>query len=72
MAEIEAGVVDVKADYPDLSDDDIYHDLALNVMYDCTPAVRHSVARSFLGWDSEEDMDLYVRHDIPLSSDEYP
>lgn len=72
MGEIEAGFEDVKADHPNLSDDDIYHDLTLNVMMDCSPRVRHSLARSFLGWDPEEDGDLYDRHNIPRKSLDYP
>lgn len=70
MGEIEAAFEDVKSDMPELSDEDIYHDVCLAVMLDCTPTVKHSLARSFLGWDPEDDAELYFLHNIPLSSDE--
>jgi hypothetical protein len=66
MEAIEASVGDVKADYPDLSDDDVYHDLAINTLPLCSPRARHQLARSFLGWDPVEDRDLYINHNIPL------
>lgn len=62
---IEAAIKDVAADYPDLSYDDAAHDLTINLFMDCPPTVRHELARSYLGWDPEDDRDLYERHNIP-------
>lgn len=66
MAAIEGSVADVRGDHPDLSDDDIYHELTLSTLPQCSPKVRHQLARSFLGWSPVEDKDLYINHSIPL------
>lgn len=65
IQEIEAGVQDCIGDNPDASEDDAAHDIAVNYLHQCDPPTRHELARCYLGWDPENDRDLYDRHDIP-------
>lgn len=73
VAEIEAGVRDTIGDDDpgNVGADDAAHEIAVNYLSRCDPATRHLLARCFLGWDPEEDRDLYVKHDIPTEGERY-
>jgi hypothetical protein len=70
---IEAGVQDCLADNPggEVSGDDAAHDIAISLMTQCPPGVKYEIAISYLGWDPEEDSDLFKQHSIPTKLEYY-
>ena len=51
VQEIEASVEDARADFPDVSDDDLHHEMMNSVLSTKTPWVQRQVRQS-LGFDA--------------------
>lgn len=68
MEDIATGIRDTIGDNPDVSVCDAAHDIAVNQFFrsDIPDDVKQDLARCYLGWDPEDDTDLYERHRIPL------
>ena len=53
----------------ELGFEDAAHEIAISyaagLAEDLPAEVRHDIARCYLGWDPEDDADLYDRHNIP-------
>ena len=67
IAEIESAAgVAVAEQGEDLGHDDAAHDIAISYLHDSdiNAEVRFDIARCFLGWDPEEDLDLYIREGL--------
>lgn len=49
-AEVEAAVADVVADMPDVNPDDVFHDVAVSLLWDADPDVVEQFCTAHFGW----------------------